>query len=703
MNSMILKNEDDIYIYFEAIRQLEAQAVLDIGMFLKRVGSISRKIMNMEAPETVQLDGVDFFREIHFPVWSNIYQKITDAEDFFLGKTETGYDLAIAFGLESIKDQASVRQILESLKGTVRYLLLDDGLSTYRPIFSDARILDFSIDQSMYYLLDLGKIRQCLARPEIEKPSKQLPGHSMDTRIYVMTHKKIERIPNELYIPMQVGKCGKEGFGYPGDDKGDHISLKNDSYCELTGIYWLWKNVKCDAVGICHYRRFFMREEQLLDQESIENQLVKYPIIVPNSRSTKDTDVYGHYSKQHKSSDLDLCRQVIKERHPDYLAAFDFSMQTILISIGNMWITRKDIFDRYCEWLFDILFAVEEWIPIDEYDAYQKRVIGFLAERLFRVWLFMQPEPITEENAKLMEIQDIGKAEKKESLIYQYVKLKIMPLLQLYQADFASYTEAELPPGQIGSDGKMPVWVCWWQKEAAMPELIRCCYDSIKRNLPEDSVEIHLITLENCKEYVTFTDSIIQKFNEGKISGGLLSEILQAELLYRYGGLWIDAAYYIPSPVSKTAFCREPLYTLRDQAMAGAEGFAKKKWPLGFWYSQKGNLLFRFLMDCLWYYWEMEEAFHFDSLAGYIIAIAAEELEEIKRELQNIPVYEGQIFKLQEMISNIYTPERMQKLNRCSAFYQLDCKKPYQRENIAQEQTIYGYLVSQKKSNKRER
>ena len=79
----------------------------------------------------------------------------------------------------------------------------------------------------------------------------------MDVRMYVMTHKKIAPIASSIYHILHVGKKGKEDLGYPGDDTGDNISEKNTNYCELTGMYWLWKNCNCDIIGICHYRRFF--------------------------------------------------------------------------------------------------------------------------------------------------------------------------------------------------------------------------------------------------------------------------------------------------------------------------------------------------------------------------------------------------------------------------------------------------------------
>ena len=68
---MILKNENDIYMYFETIEQLAPQRVLDIGMFLKRIGSVSRKVMDREVPAEVCLDGIDLFPQFQFPVWRN--------------------------------------------------------------------------------------------------------------------------------------------------------------------------------------------------------------------------------------------------------------------------------------------------------------------------------------------------------------------------------------------------------------------------------------------------------------------------------------------------------------------------------------------------------------------------------------------------------------------------------------------------------
>jgi len=65
--------------------------------------------------------------------------------------------------------------------------------------------------------------------------------------------------------------------------------------------------------------------------------------------------------------------------------------------LGNMVITSKTLYDEYCSWLFDILFEVEKRTNIENYDDYQKRVFGFLSERLFRTWLLNRPLKVREE------------------------------------------------------------------------------------------------------------------------------------------------------------------------------------------------------------------------------------------------------------------------------------------------------------------
>ena len=72
---------------------------------------------------------------------------------------------------------------------------------------------------------------------------------------------------DKIYLPIHVGRVEKADLGYLGDDTGDNISAKNANYCELTGLYWAWKNLKCDYIGLCHYRRYFAHAVSGSDME----------------------------------------------------------------------------------------------------------------------------------------------------------------------------------------------------------------------------------------------------------------------------------------------------------------------------------------------------------------------------------------------------------------------------------------------------
>ncbi len=214
----------------------------------------------------------------------------------------------------------------------------------------------------------------------------------MDTRIYVITHKKCSLPEEEGYYPLQVGASMHEDLGFEKDNTGDNISEKNDSYCELTGMYWIWKNITCDNVGICHYRRYYSDENasRILHKHEFEELLKNYDVLTAWSILTP-VPLYPHFTITHRSPGMALCRREIEEYSPEYLEAFDRCMQGKLMTGGNMIVAKKAIFDEYCEWLFHILFRVEKEIhPELITDSYQKRIMGFLGERLMRVWLMMQ-------------------------------------------------------------------------------------------------------------------------------------------------------------------------------------------------------------------------------------------------------------------------------------------------------------------------
>ena len=225
-------------------------------------------------------------------------------------------------------------------------------------------------------------------------------------------------MPNDdVYIPLHVGREGKADLGYIGDNTGDNISAKNANYCELTGLYWAWKNLKCDYIGLCHYRRYFAgknihtnnaekKKAVILHRKDYEKLLQEYDIILPVKRNYYIETVRSQYEHAHNKSDLDEAERIVAVLYPEYSEAFAKVMKRTKLHILNMFVMKTTLFDEYCSWLFSILFELEKRIDISSYNQYKARVFGFISERLFNVWLEKQQLKVKEVPVVFLEKQD---------------------------------------------------------------------------------------------------------------------------------------------------------------------------------------------------------------------------------------------------------------------------------------------------------
>jgi len=224
-------------------------------------------------------------------------------------------------------------------------------------------------------------------------------------KIYVMAHKKFNTQLPDIYVPLQVGAEINDDIGYQKDNSGENISAKNKNYCELTGLYWIWKNSSDDIAGICHYRRYFTKSGQILTETDIRELMADCDILIPQSLFgvANSSSVFSHYCQRHYGNDLIECGKVIHKLFPEYSNAFELGIQCNLLSPANMMITKKEILGCYCAWLFPVLFELERRINISGYNDYQKRIFGFLSERLLRIWLLNQSYNVKEVEISIIE------------------------------------------------------------------------------------------------------------------------------------------------------------------------------------------------------------------------------------------------------------------------------------------------------------
>lgn len=215
-----------------------------------------------------------------------------------------------------------------------------------------------------------------------------------DIKIIVATHKPYWMPSDLVYVPIQVGAEGKEKIdGLIPDNTGENISAKNSNYCELTGLYWAWKNLKCEYLGLAHYRRHFTVLQGTSDRRDVisldqaRSLFLDVDAILPKKRNYWIETNYQQYVHAHHKEDLDLTREILTEKYPEYIPAYDTSMKRTNGHRFNMFIMKKELCDRYCSWLFDILFELEKRLDISDYSTNDQRVFGFVSERLLDVWL----------------------------------------------------------------------------------------------------------------------------------------------------------------------------------------------------------------------------------------------------------------------------------------------------------------------------
>lgn len=212
--------------------------------------------------------------------------------------------------------------------------------------------------------------------------------------IYVVAHKmytspKLDDSYKTIYVGDKIREEARNK-GYIIDSDDDSISQKNPNYCELTALYWIWKNDKTDEwTGLNHYRRYFLSPDtgKILNKYDIKQILSQYDVILWNKIILNESVERFYYRGAGYKKDITLLKQVIKSLYPEYLNDCEDVLRANSASYANMFVMHREAFDAYCSWLFDILFAMEKKLDMSGYTAQEKRVFGYLGEILLNVWI----------------------------------------------------------------------------------------------------------------------------------------------------------------------------------------------------------------------------------------------------------------------------------------------------------------------------
>lgn len=237
--------------------------------------------------------------------------------------------------------------------------------------------------------------------------------------LYVSYHNKCDLIKTDYFKPIQVGTAYNKPL-FPtelNDAAGENISLKNKSFCELTAQYWAWKHdTTSEYIGFCHYRRHFIfnpknttksdmygvvnydkidkkyLENVGYSDQSLENFLKGVDIVTPEKWDVRNLYAKNNLDQYKQGQSLDIndyttCLEILQEKYPKYTeAATNYNISTHGY-YTNMFIMKREIFEQYSAWLFDILFELEKRISLENRDLQEYRVFGYISEWLLGIYV----------------------------------------------------------------------------------------------------------------------------------------------------------------------------------------------------------------------------------------------------------------------------------------------------------------------------
>ena len=175
--------------------------------------------------------------------------------------------------------------------------------------------------------------------------------------------------------------------------EGDNIDRLNPYYCELTGLYYMWKHDTDDIVGLEHYHRYFYTGSRTLSRADAGDILSRNDILLVPHHHPKKRTTYQWFITAQKEKDLDKWLLCIDAACPQMMPTFMDYMNSNLLYVCNMFITSKDILDEWCSWIFPMLSLYDRAAGLNEFN---KRIDGYLAEHTFGAWCLWKKLKIAE-------------------------------------------------------------------------------------------------------------------------------------------------------------------------------------------------------------------------------------------------------------------------------------------------------------------
>lgn len=258
--------------------------------------------------------------------------------------------------------------------------------------------------------------------------------------------------------------------------------------------------------------------------------------------------------------------------------------------------------------------------------------------------------------------------------------------------DFSDFLESyTFTPPQGSKTGKH-IWVCWLQGEDSMPELVKLCIRSLKKNAPEGA-QVVLLTGENIGQYADFPDYVYRNLKSGRLTLTHFSDLLRMQLLSKYGGLWVDSTVFVSDRIPE-AYLEAELYSIQM--------WDKENRYRNVYYSGLTSFLLEGTTDCMVYDFCYRFFLEYQKKYGHLMDVHPinlcfrmlyERFPEVRDAIDAIGPNNREVYTLFDHLSEPFDQAQWEKLTGNQIFHKLNWRKTFPKE-LGGKQTIYGYMDS---------
>lgn len=256
--------------------------------------------------------------------------------------------------------------------------------------------------------------------------------------------------------------------------------------------------------------------------------------------------------------------------------------------------------------------------------------------------------------------------------------------------DFSDFLQNyRFTPPQPVTDRKF-IWVCWLQGETHMPDVVKLCIRSLRKNAPEGA-QVVVLSGANIREYVDFPDYVYRNLKSGRLTLTHFSDLVRMALLRKYGGLWVDSTVFVSRKIPRE-YLEMELYSIQP--------WGRENRNRNIYYSGLTSFLLAGSPECMLFDFCLSFFLEYQKKYGHLMDVHPINLcfrmtydyfPQIQTAVDAIGQNNRNVDALYEAIREPYTPERWNQLTENQIFHKLNWRKQYP-ETVDGALTLYGHM-----------